>query len=428
MASIPKTSAHFSTSLASKITSSASFMSLVSGTDKAGNALSGLYGFVVDKGSASEEFMLGTVSGTTVTITARGLDPSDGKTEVSALKLSHRRGATVDITDYPLLAILLRLLNADESFPNKLKYATDLTFTDDKELVAKKYVDGVAIAGAPDAATGTKGIVKMSTAPVSSTNPIAVGDNDTRVPTQGENDGLAATTIPASTNLFITQKDFQKGAEISGSTTGSANAYVFTPSPAIAAYAAGMTFRLKANFTNSGAATLNVSGLGAVAIKKLNGATALLSGDIASGQEFIVIHDGTNFQLVSPVANQPIYKTGTTTRAGTTASGSQTIAHGLGFVPKVVRITVRALQSAANNSNIESTGAYDGTNTACVFATDTSGGTGVSSTNIIVMNDNGTTNTQVATISVDATNITLTWTKAGTGVTNTMNILWEALA
>lgn len=35
--------------------------------------------------------------------------------------------------------------------------------------------------GAPDAATGTKGITKLSVAPVSSTNPIAAGDNDTRL-------------------------------------------------------------------------------------------------------------------------------------------------------------------------------------------------------------------------------------------------------
>jgi hypothetical protein len=339
---IPKTSAHFSTSLASKITSSSLTMTLVSATDKAGNALSGLYGFVLDKGSASEEFTLGTVSGTTVTFVVgagRGLDPSDGKTEVTALKLPHRRGATVDITDYPLLAILLRLLNADESFPNKLKYATDLTFTDDKELVPKKYVDGVALAGAPDAATGTKGVTKLSTAPVSPTSPIAVGDNDNRVPTQGENDGLAATTTPSSSNLFITQKDFQKGAEISGSTTGSANAYVFTPSPALAAYAAGMTFRLKANFTNSGAATLNISGLGAVAIKKLDGATALVSGDIVSGQEFFVIHDGTNFQMLSPVG-QSFVASYVSAQLSGTSSTTQNVDSVLttGFAPKVITL------------------------------------------------------------------------------------------
>ncbi len=121
--------------------------------------------------------------------------------------------------------------------------------------------------------------------------------------TEDQQDALASTTTPNSTNKYLTQKDFQIGAEISGSTTGSANAYVFTSSPAIAAYSAGMTFRLKANFANTGSATLNVSGLGAKDIKKLDGATALGSGDIANGQEFVVIYDGTNMQLVSPASS-----------------------------------------------------------------------------------------------------------------------------
>jgi len=312
MTLVPKTSAHFSTALANKITSSASSMTIVSGTDKAGNALSGLYGWVVDRGSASEEFMLGTISGSVITITARGLDPGDGKTQVSALQLSHRRGATVEISDYPILAILARLLNADESFPNKLTYATHPTFSNDTELADKKYVDDTAVAGAPDAAVGTKGISKMSTAPALSTNPIAVGDNDPRVPTQGENDGLAANTTPSSTNLFMTQKDFQKAAETYVVSTGSANAYLGTHSPAPAALVAGMTLAFKANFTNTGAATYNPNGLGATAIKKLDGATALVAGDVVSGQIVVLRYDGTNFQMISPVGTQvtPAYSTG----------------------------------------------------------------------------------------------------------------------
>lgn len=45
----------------------------------------------------------------------------------------------------------------------------------------KQYVDGVAIAGAPDASTTVKGITKLSVAPVSATDPIACGDNDPRL-------------------------------------------------------------------------------------------------------------------------------------------------------------------------------------------------------------------------------------------------------
>lgn len=433
MVSIPKTSAHFSTSLANKITSSAASMTVVSGTDKAGNALSGLYGWVVDRGSASEEFMLGTISGTTVTITARGLDPGDGKTEVASLKLSHRRGATVEITDYPLLAVLLRVINADETIPNKLSYTSHPSFTATTEIVDKQYVDGVAIAGAPDASTTTKGVTKMSVAPASAASPIAVGDNDTRVPTAGQAAALPSTTTPAASNLYMTQKDFQKGVEIGGSTTGSANAYVFTPSPAIAAYAAGMTFRLKANFANSGAATLNVSGLGAVAIKKLDGATALVSGDIASGQEFVVIYDGTNFQMVSPVGNAvpaaTVRKVGSTTYDVSTASGTQTIAHGLGKSPTKVRMTYIILATAASQK--EGIGVWDGTTTKSITKSNSGAANAynsdLDSSNIIHGSWSNASDTANATITVDATNITLTWTKAGTP-TGTLTIIWEAEA
>jgi len=45
-------------------------------------------------------------------------------------------------------------------------------------------LDQIAAAGAQDASTVTKGITKLSVAPVSATEPIAVGDNDPRVPSE----------------------------------------------------------------------------------------------------------------------------------------------------------------------------------------------------------------------------------------------------
>lgn len=61
---------------------------------------------------------------------------------------------------------------------------------------------------APDASTTVKGVSKMSVAPASAANPIAVGDNDGRVPTQGENDALVGTSgTPSSTNKYVTNLD-----------------------------------------------------------------------------------------------------------------------------------------------------------------------------------------------------------------------------
>ena len=81
--------------------------------------------------------------------------------------------------------------------------------------------------------------------------------------------------------------------------TGSANAYAATLSPAPAALVAGMALRLKASFTNTGAATLNVNSLGAVSIYKA-GNSPLAAGDVTSGIVFTVAYDGTYWQLQSP--------------------------------------------------------------------------------------------------------------------------------
>lgn len=98
-------------------------------------------------------------------------------------------------------------------------------------------------------------------------------------------------------NEYLSMGQFQDNEGKYYVTTGSSNAYVVTPTPAITAYVAGLSFYINPNFSNTGAATLNVSGLGTKAITKL-GTTALASGDIVSGQIYEVIYDGTQFQLI----------------------------------------------------------------------------------------------------------------------------------
>jgi hypothetical protein len=87
--------------------------------------------------------------------------------------------------------------------------------------------------------------------------------------------------------------------ETAPTATGSANAYVLTYSPAPTALVTGQTYTFITNFANTGAATLNINSLGAIAITK-QGTTALASGDINSGQAVSVVYDGTQFQLTSP--------------------------------------------------------------------------------------------------------------------------------
>lgn len=126
------------------------------------------------------------------------------------------------------------------------------------------------------------------------------------------------------------------------------------------------------------------------------------------------------------------FKCGVTSRDLTAASGSQTIAHGLGTTPKYIKITAIRDSSTINDTSIWSVGTYNGTTTsAVVTGLNVSGGgnateAGTDSTNIIFIAQNGTTTNQHATVTFDGTNITLTWTKVGSP-TRTAYIMWEAI-
>lgn len=168
-ATIPTAIALFEDTLASGITSSATSFILVSGQDITGTSLaSSTYGFIIDEGRANEEFVLANCTGTSCTGATRGISPVTGTSSVSSLQFSHRRGASVKITDAPLIPILTRLANGDEEFPNPLKYESGVattTFTDRREIVSKGYVDDTAFSGAGviSATETAEGVTELST-------------------------------------------------------------------------------------------------------------------------------------------------------------------------------------------------------------------------------------------------------------------------
>jgi hypothetical protein len=87
--------------------------------------------------------------------------------------------------------------------------------------------------------------------------------------------------------------------------------------PALTAYAAGQMFYFVAAGANTSAVTLNVNSLGAKAVTR-DGSTALVAGDIASGEVVVVIYDGTRFQMISPNTFGDItFSTNTISTAGT---------------------------------------------------------------------------------------------------------------
>lgn len=211
--------------------------------------------------------------------------------------------------------------------------------------------------------------------------------------------------------------------------TGAANAYVLAVDAQISALAVGDIFKFKANFSNTGAATINVNAIGAKAIKK-NVSVALEPGDILSGQLAAIIYDGTNFQLLNPIIT-PIYTSGNDTKNAADASTTQNIAHGLGKIPKYIRIRAVLPFVVTSSPNVpyffEANTVFNGTvqtslslygvttNPVSVVTTFTLGASVPAS------------NTQTGVVTFDATNIIITWTKTN-NPTGVYNILWEASA
>lgn len=85
---------------------------------------------------------------------------------------------------------------------------------------------------------------------------------------------------------------------------GSPNAYTATTARAITGYFQGLRLCGKASFSNTGAATLNINGIGAAAIRKST-SIALVAGDMVSGQYYDFVYDFANgwFQILNPNAN-----------------------------------------------------------------------------------------------------------------------------
>lgn len=151
------------------------------------------------------------------------------------------------------------------------------------QIASKGYADSLTFSGAPDATTTQKGIVELATQ----------AEVDAKTATGGTGASLVAT--PAL-NRWVLGSDYVVD-------TGATNAYVITPSPAIAAYATGQIFTFKSTNTNTLTSTLNVNAKGAVTIQRQG--VALGAGDIISGQIYMVEYDGTNFQLISAINTTP---------------------------------------------------------------------------------------------------------------------------
>ncbi len=371
-------------------------------------------------------------------------------TQTSGLAKSHAGGIVFVISNTSGFYNRIATKDDDESITGLWNFdplpQSSETPTDPTDLTTKDYVDNVVISGAPNATTSVQGLVQL--------------------PTQAQVDaktgsGSTGAALSVTPNLVRATKYNDYVAD-----TGSASTYVIAPSPAIVAYATGQQFAFiaaTANSAASGASTLAVSGLAATPIKKYL-STALSVNDIKVGQVITVIFDGTNFQMINVVGNGTVdlataqtisagiktfvvlpqsstapatgndfvnktysdtFKSGTTTKNVADASTVQNIAHGLGRVPNLVKLTCRGAASTSTHGHAVAEANYNGT---------TQNSQSVWYNNAFVVDNSFTLNGdetsggnagQTGVITFDATNIIITWTKAGVP-TGTFQILWEA--
>jgi hypothetical protein len=132
----------------------------------------------------------------------------------------------------------------------------------------------------------------------------------------------------------------------------------------------------------------------------------------------------------------PTWKSGIATKNITDTGTVQNIPHGLGRVPKYVRIDGAVIITAAitqlvtgifdgANNNGMTVAIGEGTSTAATDAVYTSTSIALGFSPLVATNPFTGANRQTGVISVDATNIIITWTKTGTVASLTASLIWQ---
>jgi hypothetical protein len=378
-----------------------------------------------------------TVASSAITITTRGLDFNGGTTNVPANALNWPANDTlVDLGSDPAQ---LFAQYANLNLPATITALWGFTVSPTAPVggTGNQVATATDIANAVSGASGTAttsvyGTVKTTT----STNTV-VSTNDSRVPTTNQAAALVADNTDVavgSGNKYVSQTGLQHSAETyAADSSGAANTITATLSPVPTSYTAGMTVSIKVANATTGATTINLNSLGAKTVKKyVAGAlTDLAANDLLAGQTATFGYDGTYFILQSPTAMTPaatpVYKSGVSSYSA--VSGSQTIAHGLGAMPKYVRITAKAVKASSTYPTVStSNGFYNGSavsNLSVGYSGTTQLVESAGTTYIVDTTAGGNAlSGYTATITVDATNINLTWTKMNSA--DPVSFLWEA--
>lgn len=177
-----------------------------------------------------------------------------------------------------------------------------------------------------------------------------------------------------------------------------------------------------------------VSAISALSVWVANSANTITEVTPGAGQSIRVDAGGAAWEAYTPGGSSS--RSGVATKDVSDASTTQTIVHGLGRVPISVFVEGRLVYSGSSTQIC--TGSYDGTNHSgvCLVLTEGGGSANIDNiyssttqelgfTNVDTTSPFSGGNKQSGIITVDATNITITWTKSGTMASATAYILWR---
>lgn len=317
-------------------------------TDRYGNTLTaadfGAIGYcVIAPNKDNEEQITFTgITGTTISGITRGVEMKAPYGNSASLASAHSAGEVVILyTNSPAFYDSFANKENDETVTGTWLVPTPTVAS---QVVNKSYADALAIAGSPNASTTDKGIVEL--------------------PTQAEVD--ARTTTGSTGALLAITPDTLRATKYHDYAVdgGATDAYAITVTPAITAYSTGQQFTFKANTANTGACTLDVNGLGAIAIKE-GDENDTQTGDIVANQLVTVVYDGANMKRTAFSKNIS-NANATTLTTGVTSDASALHFHKVGS-PVAVSSIFTGAASLDAPSNSQSTGGWSDTNGVFAF-------------------------------------------------------------
>jgi hypothetical protein len=163
---------------------------------------------------------------------------------------------------------------------------------------------------------------------ISSSNFSETAASNNASPPNGWPEGQSASSVnDCARELMAAVKRTWNRDHATATVGGTANAVTLAYTSGPSAYVTGEQFAWKATAANTGAVTVNVSGLGAVALKKpgASGPAALAGGEIQVGQIVVMQYDGAAFVMTSPAAN---LGAGTVTSVSDATNGGVVVTNG----------------------------------------------------------------------------------------------------